>query len=266
MKTTVIVLTTFFVIIVIGFVSWFVFFLEPEAAASTTEEKELLDLATSKDVIIVFNSGGWGNATLKEATDFTPILAGIQQTLAELGYSSVITPFVRTPGGLLGKISDEKDLMDSFRYSSEILASEIEFVIDNSPGKQVIIAGFSNGGDLTLKTMKRLANKPGIYAIVAGVPWWYQNFNSDSILHLTNNGQDTLVAGDYGAVALAVIESPFKWIWAKIHRRNLSLAQAIEFPGHDYPWVSREVGPPIVKFLDAKIKPEALKEPTSAQK
>jgi hypothetical protein len=67
-------------------------------------------------------------------------------------------------------------------------------------------------------------------------------------------------------VALAVIESPFKWIWAKIHRQNLSLARAIEFPGHDYPWSSREVGPPIVKFLDAKIKPEALKELTSAYK
>jgi hypothetical protein len=30
----------------------------------------------------------------------------------------------------------------------------------------------------------------------------------------------------------------------------LGLALSLQFPYHDYPWSSEEVGPPIVKFLE----------------
>jgi hypothetical protein len=243
-------LLTFFALLLISFALWFIFFLKPEVALGAAREDELLDLTASKDVIIIFNSGGWGATPLKAASDFTPILAGIQDSLAQRGYSSLIIPFIRTPRGLKGEIEDVKDFMDSFKYSSEALAKEVEFIMDNSPGKQVIIAGLSNGGGLTEIAMKRLADRPSIYAIVAGVPHWYQNCNSDRILYLDNGEKDKLAIGDYRVVALAVIKAPFRCLWAKINHQELSLARAIEIPGHEYPWSSTEVGPPIVNFIN----------------
>ncbi len=253
MKAILRALVIFFILLFISFTLWFVFFLKPEVVPGAAGEKELLDLAASKDVLIIFNSGGWGNTPLNAASDFAPILAGIQDTLAQRGYSSLITPFVRTPRGLIGEIEDAKDFLESFKYSSEALAREVEFVMDNAPGKQVVITGFSNGGGLTERAMIRLADRPGIYAIVVGAPWWYQNFNSASVLHLDNHGKDKMVVGDLKVIAAAIIKAPFKWIWAKINHQDLSLALAIEVSGHEYSWSSSEVGPPIVDFIDTNF-------------
>jgi pimeloyl-ACP methyl ester carboxylesterase len=247
-------LIIFLALLIISFALWFIFFLQPEAAPGAAREKELLDLAADRDVIIIFNSGGWGKTPPKAASDFAPILAGIQDSLAQRGYSSLITPFIRTPRGLTGEIEDTKDLMGSFKYSSEALAREVEFIMNNSPSKKVIIAGLSNGGGLTERAMQRLAERPGIYAIVAGVPRWYQIYNSDRVLYLDNNGKDKLAVGDYRAIAAAVIKAPFKWLWAKIKHQNLSLALAIDITGHDYPWSSTEVGPPVVNFINTHFK------------
>ena len=231
MKTASRILIGLLILLTFGFILWFGLFLKPETTPGPADEKALLDTAASKDVIIVFNSGGWGNTSREEAADFAPILAGIQETLAQSGFSSVVTPFVRTSSGLLAKMADFKDIIYSFKYSSEVLAGEVESVIDNYPDKQVIIAGLSNGGGLTQGAMKMLADKPGVYGIVVGVPWWYGSFNSDSILRLDNNGKDTLAAGDYKLLALAVIEAPFKWILAKIQGQKLSFAWLSSIPG-----------------------------------
>lgn len=242
----------FLVLLIAGFTLW-VIFLKQDVSLSAARKSTLLNLSASKDVIIVFNGGGWGNTPLEQATDFTPVLAGIQDSLAQLGYSSVIIPFVRTTGGLAGTIEDIKDYMESFKYSSEALANEVEFIMDNSPGKQVIIAGFSNGGGLTERAMKSLGDKPGLYAIVAGVPRWYQNYSSNRILILDNNRTDKLSAGDIRALASAFIKAPFKWLQAKINHRALNFARAIEIPGHEYLWSSPEVGPPIANFINSSL-------------
>jgi hypothetical protein len=228
---------------------WVVFFLKQDITMTSARKQVLMDQASSKSVVIFFNGGGWGNTPLAEATDFTPILAGIQDSLMKLGYSSVIIPFERTPAGLTGKIEDVKDYLQSFKYSSQAMANEIQFVTDSFPGKQVLIAGFSNGGGLSDKTMKRLEGNLDVNAIIAGVPRWYQNYNSDSILVLTNSGKDKLSAGNINALTRAVIEAPFKYVQAKIQHRPLNFARSIQIPGHEYLWSSPEVGPPIVNFL-----------------
>lgn len=253
MKTVPKTLLALAALLVISLATWFAFFLKPEIVPGAAEEKELLSLAASKDIVIIFNSGGWGNTPLEATTDFTPILAGIQDSLTQRGFSSVIIPFARTSGGLNGKIGDIKDYLVSFKYSSEALASEVGFIMDNFPGKQVVITGFSNGGGLTERAMRRLADRPGVSAIVAGVPHWYRIYNSNRILVLDNNGKDKLASGDLKAIAAAVIRAPFRWLNAKIHHRELNFARAIEFSGHDYPWSSAEVGPPVDSFLDASI-------------
>jgi pimeloyl-ACP methyl ester carboxylesterase len=252
-KKRVILLPGALALLVIALGLWFALGVKPPAVPDAAREKELLAAIADKDVVILFNSGGWGNTPPEAATDFAPILNGIRDTLAGRGYSSVIVPFVRAPRGLTGKIEDVKDYIESFKYSSMVLAAEVDFILDNAPGKQVIIAGLSNGGGLAARAMHNLGDRPGACGIVAGVPGWYPDYASDQILVLNNRGQDRLAASDYAALAAAVVKAPFRWLRGKITHQPISFALAIEIPGHEYPWSSPEVGPPVKDFLNARF-------------
>lgn len=223
------------------------------------ECQKIRDEAVSYDVVIIFNPGGWGNAALSESPDFTPILNHIQQTLSNLGYSSVLIPYSRTPAGLSGRISDIKELINSFKYTSQTQDKAIKYLSDSFPNKQFIITGFSNGGGLTSMTIEGVANQPNICSIVAGVPGWYKTYRSENSLVLNNNGKDSLSALDIRAILLAIIKAPFIWLRARVTGQGLSLALAFQFPGHGYSWPSPEVGPPIIKFLESKFKARTVK-------
>ena len=252
MKPITIIIIISLGVIIAGLALWVVF-LKQDVTVSAARQQTLRDAAASKDVIIFFNSGGWGNTPLEDATDFTPVLDGIQDSLGQLGYSSVIVPFVRTPHGIAGKVEDVKEYFNSFKYSSQAQANEVAYILSAFPGKQVIIAGFSNGGGLTLGTMELGRDNPNVYAIVAGAPRWYLNDTSSRILVLDNNGKDRLSSGNIAALTGAVIKAPFKWLSAKIHHQPLNFARAIEIPGHEYLWTSGEVGPPVVSFINARF-------------
>ena len=247
------ILIVLFAVVLAGVALWAVL-LKQDVTPGPAREKSLRDLAASKDVVIYFNSGGWGNTPVEQATDFTPVLFGIQNTLTQLGYSSVIIPFVRATSGISGKVIDLKDFLVSFKYSGQALANEVNFIAGIYPGKKVIIVGYSNGGALTEKAMQGLGDNTSVYAVVAGVPRWFQDFTSSRLLILTNNGRDRYSAGNIGALAVAFVEAPYKWLRAKIEHRPLNFARAIEIPGHQYPWVSGLVGPPIMAFIDTYFK------------
>ena len=225
-------------------------FLKQDMTTTPAREQTLRDLAAAKDVVIFFNSGGWGNTPVEQATDFTPVLYGVRDALAQQGYSAAIIPFERTTSGLSGKIEDIKDFLVSFKYSGQALANEVKYINSAFPDKKVVIVGYSNGGALTEQAMLGTPGGAPVYAVVAGVPRWYQDYATDRIIILTNQGADQLSAGNIGALAVAVIEAPFKWLRAKIERQPLNFARAIEIPGHQYLWTSSEVGPLVTKFLD----------------
>ncbi len=219
--------------------------------------QNLLDLAVQNDVIIIFNSGGWGNTPLEQAEDFAPIIKGIQQTFQSWGCNSLVVPYIRTKDSFLGKISGTKDFLTSFEFSSEILAKKIEILSRDFPDKKIIITGLSSGAALVKATMKKISNeaKDSIYGIAVGTPFWHKNLESENILQLNNSGKDSLSTGEVKTLIFTLIKTPFKWISSKITGENLSFGQAIQAPGHKYPWFSPEVGSQIVTFLENKIYP-----------
>lgn len=232
------------------------FLFGPEVAPENYQFQNLLDLAAQNDVIIIFNSGGWGNTPLEKAEDFAPIIEGIEKTLNEWGYNSLVVPYTRTKDNLLGKIAGTKDFLNSFNSSSEILAKDLEFLTKNLPDKKIIVAGLSAGGAFVDETMEKISDeaKNSVYAIAAGIPFWQETFKSENILQLNNNGRDSLAEGDVKSLALVLIKAPFKWISTKINGQNLTFSQAIQAPGHEYFWDSPEVGSQIVSFLEDKFR------------
>jgi hypothetical protein len=218
------------------------------------EGQRLEPLLKQNDVIIIFNPGGWGDASLAQSTDFTPILDGIQTSLKEIGYSSVVVPYTRTPSGFFGRVSDAKELMNSFEYLSQVQAKDLAYLAHQYPQKWIILTGYSNGGGLTERTMAIMGNQPHIIAMVAGVPFWFKAYSQPNILILDNQGKDVMASGDIKSIVIALIEAPFKWIRAKFTGQKLSFSLAFQPEGHYYPWSSPEVGLPVVHFIENQFK------------
>ncbi|MCX6760566.1 MAG: hypothetical protein NTZ84_00440 [Candidatus Nealsonbacteria bacterium] len=244
--------------IILVFIGGAVFIFTPNIVPENFPTQQVLSMASDSDVIIIFNSGGWGNTPLEKAEDFAPVINGIQETLKGWGYDSIVVPYNRTKNSFLGKISSSRDFLTSFDFSSENLAQEVDFLAESFPGKKIILAGLSNGSTLANRTYEKVSvNVRGsVYTIAAGAPFWVKTSNSDNVLQINNNGKDTLAKGDVKNLLIALIKTPFKWIFSKINGQNLTIAQASHAYGHDYSWSSPEINSQIIGFLENKFAPQ----------
>ncbi|MDP1538928.1 MAG: hypothetical protein Q8M00_02755 [bacterium] len=229
----------FFSLVILGCLF---FLFGPKVIPDNFQPQEILETAKNSDVIIIFNSGGWGNTPLEKAEDFAPIIGGMQQTLNEWGYKSVVIPYARTKDNFWGRITGAKEFFNSFRNSSKDLAKEVELLGKKFPDKKIIVAGLSSGGTFVNETIKKISNtvQNSVYAITAGTPFWTEKLKSENILQLDNNGKDTLAIGEVKSLLLSLIKAPFT---GKFYA-----------PGHDYSWSSLEVSSQIVTFLENKLR------------
>jgi hypothetical protein len=218
------------------------------------EVRKLQDAASSQDVLVIFNPGGWGDVPIEQAGDFAPILEGVEQTLANQGYRAATVLYVRTLPGLIGRMAGIRQQLNSFKHSSQILAKDVQYLADCFPEKRFLLAGFSTGGGLTGRTMPGLDSIPNVYCMTVGVPGWFNTYSSQKSLVLNNSGRDPLCSGDSNAIAMAVLKAPLKWLMARINRRRLSWALAIQISHHEYCWSSPEVGTQVVQFLEKNFK------------
>jgi hypothetical protein len=218
------------------------FLFGPEVFPENFQPPEILDTIADNDIVIVFNSGGWGNTPFEDAEDFAPIIKGVQETLNGLGYKTAVISFNRTKDNLTGKIAGARDFFGSFNFSSEILAKDVESLVKNLPDKKIILAGLSNGAAFVSESYEKISEeaKDSVYAIAVGTPFWTETVDSGNILQLDNNGKDSLVRGDVKSLILSLIKTPF--------------SKDFLAPGHNYFWNSPEVNFQIVSFLEKKFR------------
>jgi len=229
------------------------FLFSPEVFPDNLQFNKFLNSNPQNDVIIIFNSGGWGNTPLEKAEDFTPIIEGIEKTLNEWGYNSIVVPYERTKDTFLGKITGIKGTVLSFPNQAETLSKEIEKFLRENPSKKIIMAGLSNGAAFVNETMGKLSKetKEAVFAIEIGTPFWEKTFNSENILLLNNKNKDPLVKGELKTLFFTFLKAPFKLISAKISGLNLTFSQALYMSGHQYSWI--KVKPDVISFLEKKL-------------
>lgn len=235
-----------------------IFIFTPNIVPENFPMDQVLEMSSNSDVIIIFNSGGWGNTPLEKAEDFSPIIAGMQETLKQWGYDSVVVPYNRTKNGFLGKISSSRDFLTSFDFSSENLANEVNLLAENFPGKKIILAGLSNGSTLANRTYEKVSGqvKSSVYAVTAGAPFWAKKSDSQNVLNIHNNGKDTLAKGEIMDLLTSLAKTPFKWVISRMNGQNLTLAQAAHAEGHEYPWSSPEINSQVIGFLEDRFAPK----------
>lgn len=218
------------------------------------EVTEIYFASKDVDFLLVYNTGGFGGATMAEDPEWPSILEGIKAELADLGYESMIIEHQRGKKGFGGFIEEVEELKDDYPAKAPELAAKIAFLTKYNPELKVITTGRCFGAVISNEVMELEAENLRVYSIQAGRPFWYTEPGGERSLVIKDNGimPDTL--GKRGLLF-------FLWAFGKAnfgHRLSTSpskegsvqiLSWYFRMPGHTYTWNYPVVQSRIVAFL-----------------
>ena len=214
-------------------------------------ERELMRAGENNDVVIVFNSGGWGTVPFEQAFDFNPIINETKELIESKNYKVEIVQYYRTQESLFGKLASLREVFFNFPDSSKVFSDRIEGFLEKNPDDKVIIAGLSNGASFIDAAMEDLKDRDNnVWAIELGAPFWKNNTESNNIISL-NNQADILANGRLGKLILSLIKAPFVWAHSNISGNHVSFTQAMHVNGHDYSW--SQVKDDVTSFVDREF-------------
>ena len=203
--------------------------------------------AKDRDIVVIFNSGGWGWTAVEETREGESFINGIEAELASMGYSSLFLNHKRTAKTLDSGISELMLAIELYPTKAKDLAARIEFLSNHIPGIKVILIGVSNGTLICDGVMNILEDNPQVYSIQLGPPFWSGATSSDRSLVMRSNGvvPDSFSQGDLFTIIRTNIEARFGI--AQDGPGDILLY--VEAPGHDYNWQYPEVRSQITNFL-----------------
>ena len=203
--------------------------------------------AKDKDIVIIFNSGGWGWTPIEASPYGLSLVSGISSELASLGYSVLFLDHLRPSGGWQVIINESVEIATRYPSKAKDLAARVRFLTRHIPDLRVIIAGESEGSLICDSVMSILKDNSKVYSIQLGPPFWDNSTVSDRSLVLRSNGvvPDAFSQGDIFAIIRANLEALFG-----ISQDNPGkILLYIGAPGHDYRWEYPEVRSQITNFL-----------------
>lgn len=244
----------YFILIFVGL--GVLFFLGVAAFPENRQFQEILNSVSDseKDIVVIFNTGGWGDTPFEKAKDFLPIAEGIQKTLNEWGYNSVVIPYIRAESDFSGKIASTREIIFSFPNQAEKLSVEINKFLKENPSKKIVVAGLSSGAAFADATIEKVSQdvKNRVYAVEIGNPFWRKRPVSENVLRLENDGGDPLSRGDMKVLVPNSFKALYKWILIKVSGGSPVLANLLHLSGHEYFWSDMESE--ITAFLEKKLK------------
>ncbi len=202
------------------------------------------------DVVIIFNSGGWGWNLTRETPGWTSILDGITSQLESQGYNSMVLNYRRTSSGITGCLKEFYEVATSYPHKAKDLAWRVEFLTDHLPNLRIIVAGESTGTVISDKAMDILKDKTQVYSIQTGAPFWHKHTALDRTLLMNSNGRgtDTFSYGNVPAMVWATVKGWFGLTSPNDNPGNI--LSWLKAPGHDYSWQYTGVCSEVVDFLD----------------
>lgn len=207
------------------------------------------------DVVIIFNSGGWGWNLTQQTPGWSSILEGIKSELRSLGYSSIVLNYRRTGSGVRGCMREFYESARHYPSKAEDLAKRIEFLTGHLPGIRVIIAGESTGTIISDRTMVLLKDNPQVYSIQTGVPFWHKPGYSERTLMINTNGS-TIDTFSYGKVPVIVRTNIKRWLGLRSPKDEPgSILSWLKAPGHHYTWEYPGVYTEVRNFLQNHFSP-----------
>lgn len=201
------------------------------------------------DVVVFFNSGGWGWNLTDETPGWASILDGIKTQLDDLGYQSLVLNYRRTSTGMKGCIKEFFEAATKYPRKAVDFARQVEFLTDHLPDLKVIVAGESTGTVISDKAMDILKDKNQIYSIQTGTPFWHKPVPLERTLLMNSNGRgiDTFSYGNIPAMIWATVKG---WLGMTSPDDNPGdILSWLKAPGHDYSWQYPGVCTAVSEFL-----------------
>jgi hypothetical protein len=203
--------------------------------------------AKDKDIVVIFNSGGWGWTAVENTREGESFINGIESELADMGYSLLFLNHKRTARTLDSGIGEFMLAADLYPSKAEDLAARVEFLSNHIPDIKVILVGVSNGTLICDGVMNILEDNPQVYSIQIGPPFWSGVTSSGRSLVMRSNGviPDSFSQGDLLTILRANVESLFG-----VYQENPGdILLYVGAPGHDYNWQYPEVSSQVTNFL-----------------
>jgi len=202
-----------------------------------------------RDLVIIFNCGGWGYTRLEAANGWSTIHDGIEQELAQRGYRSIWLGHQRTAHSLRGYLSVFREEIAGGSLKARDLAARVRFLIGSLPDIRVILTGESNGTVIVERVMELLGDNPRVYSIQTGPPFWHGSRERERSLVITDNGitPDTFTRGAFWAI---IWENLRTFFGVRKPRDQGTIFYYVLAPGHDYWWRYPRVRSQIIGFLD----------------
>jgi hypothetical protein len=214
--------------------AWFNFSFTPENISNF--EERLFETGKENEVIIIFNSGGWGTKSLNSNSQLNSIVSEIKKILEEENYRIEVVEYNRTKESFLGKVGSIKEILSNFSKTSRIFATKIEEFLIINPERKIIMAGLSNGASFIDSAMEELEQKmENVISIELGAPFWGKNIQGENILKLKNE-EDILAKGDIKKLLVSLSMAPFVWTYKNLKGEKTSFSEAIVITGHRYYW------------------------------
>ena len=224
------------------------------------EVTEIYFASKDIDFLLVYNTGGFGGATMEGDPEWPSILNGIQAELDDLGYESMIVEYQRGKGGIIGFIGEVEELKNNYPSKAPELAAKVAFLTKYNPDLKVITTGRCFGAVVSNEVMELEVANPQVYSIQAGVPFWYTDPGGERSLVIEENGIMPDILGSKGLLV-------FIWALAKANLDQLPstspseegsirvLNWYIKAPGHTYTWDHLEVRSEVIDFLEKNFPP-----------
>jgi hypothetical protein len=189
--------------------------------------------ARDTDVVVVFNSGGWGWNLTPETPGWESILDGIKSELETLGYRSLVLNYRRTSSGVRGCMKELVEVITRYPHKAKELAGRVEFLADHLPDLKIIVAGESTGTVISDKTMGMLSDRTQVYSIQTGTPFWHEPSESERTLLMNSNGRgiDTFSHGNIPVMIWSTVRGWFGL--SPVDENPGNILSWLKAPGHD---------------------------------
>jgi hypothetical protein len=211
-------------------------------------------IVQNTDIVIIFNSGGWGWNLIGDTPGWASILDGIQTKLHELGYRTLLLNYRRAGKGMSGCVKEFVEATRWYSKRSRDLASRITFLTEHIPDLKIIICGESTGTVITDKTMGILHDNERVFSVQTGTPFWHTFTELHRTLLMNSNGRgiDTF---SYGNLPVMLWSTVRGWFGLTPPDENPgNILSWLKAPGHDYSWEYPGVCSEVVGFLEKQFQ------------
>ena len=204
--------------------------------------------AENRDVIIIFNPGGWGLTSLYDSPQWKSIASGITSEIEGLGFSPLLLEYRRSNGNLASYVDETMAILDLYPVKAKELAYRADFLTRHFPDLKIILAGESNGTIICSQVMEILKDNNCIFSIQTGTPFWHKSQMLSRALIINDNGliPDSFSKGDF----FTIISKNFEVLFGfSKEKRPETIMKLLVAPGHFYSWQNSTVRNRIKNFL-----------------